>query len=168
MNTQLLAIRAEDLLLLSSQAQNEQDIAQASGIQAKLDLQHRAPILEILLTQAQLIATSCLHYALVAQFPFRNVQQPDLSAHYNLVHQVAEISQALDEISIEQFQRCYHPQYLQQAKLLSEAWGQAPEQEQAGLVLSFTQLQNFYRVSFEQHYAVVSLHNQNTSPAICC
>ncbi len=167
MNTQLLAIAPNDLEILFNEALSIQEIEEAAYIKAKLDLKHHAPVLEMLLTKVQ-SAAECLNYALVAEFPFAALQDPHVTAHYNPVTCVVAISHALDEMGLEQFKQRYHPAHLQQAKLLPEAWGNAPEQEQAELLLSFTQLQNFYRMACEHNYAVISLHNQNNKPPVQC
>lgn len=157
MKNQLLAIAPNDLETLLTEAQNAQEIADDAGIQAKLELMPNAAVLSVLLTQTAPATPACLSYAWVGEFPFGELRDVHVMVHYNPVTCVVDISHALDAISLDQLKQRYEHAHLQQETLLPQGWEHLSDQERAEWILSFTHLQNFYRMACEHNYAVISL-----------
>ena len=148
MDAILYLIPPNDLETLILEAETPQDVLDSPFVQHSLFLgeawQELNPLLSVNSDSA------ALGYAIQAEHPLSD-RRPGLSlaVHYNTVVRVAEIHQALQQLSVDEIKKRY-------LVTIAET---APEQELklAELKLLFLQLQDLYRDAVRHNLSVLSV-----------
>ncbi|MCJ8160884.1 DUF1877 family protein [Acinetobacter zhairhuonensis] len=162
MDAFLFSIAPNDLESLMLDAENMRDIEQAPYKQDQIDLGELWPVLAKILSQ-QSSANLNLHDLIYAEYPISEHPKIKSVARYNPAVHVMELTQALEQISVEELQKyCRKHQHTSEiAQLMGDHTAQLDEAE---LTLLLTQLKSFYRNAVEQNHAVVSLIAENIRP----
>ncbi len=162
MDAFLFSIAPNDLENLMLDAESMGDIEQAPYKQQQIDLGGLWPVLGQMFSQQRSTHLN-LHDLIYAEYPISEHPKIKSVAHYNPAVHVMELTQALEQIGVEDLQK-YCQQHRHTSEIAQLVGDHSAQLDEAELILLLTQLKSFYRHAMEQNYAVVSLIAENLRP----